>query len=364
MPLLTVWATQRTPHWRNFMLDREPIEQFLTTLQTQKGFSGNTLSAYRNDLSQFAEYLDTEQEVDKIAARPANWAGVTRSHIVAFLVHLKEQRKAATTVARKQAAIKSFFKYLASRGSLSSNPVEDLASPHVDRALPQTINASEVERLLHEMNTAPDSPEVLRDRAMMQLLYATGLRVGETVALDVRDVDLPGKSVTIGGRGKSRHVSIASGATLNALSDYLEKGRPTLARAINRHSGASLADHPNIGSEDDSRALFLNHRGQRLTRQGFWLILKRYAKSAGLGEISPHTLRHSFAAQKLNSGTDMRDLQQILGHANISTTQVYARIGQKQERGKASRGRKSNQETRGSGGNGGSAARRTRKAVS
>jgi integrase/recombinase XerD len=204
------------------------------------------------------------------------------------------------------------------------------------------------------MNIAPDSPEVLRDRAMMQLLYATGLRVGETVALDVHDVDLSDGTVSTTGRGKSRRVPIGSGDTLNALASYLDKGRPTLSRNA-EHSGAALADN-----DDDHRALFLNHRGQRLTRQGFWLILKRYAKSAGLSEISPHTLRHSFAAQKLNSGTDMRDLQQILGHANISTTQVYARIGQKQERGKSNAG----MNRKGSGGSGGRASQSRKKAVS
>jgi integrase/recombinase XerD len=308
------------------MLAREPIEQFLSTLEAQKGFSGNTLAAYRNDLSQFAGYLGEGQSAS--GKRPASWATVTRDDIVSFLLYLKERQYAATTVARKQAAIKSFFKFLTSHGIIPSNPVEDLASPHVDRALPQTINAGEVERLLHAMNTAPDSPEVLRDRAMMQLLYATGLRVGETVALNVSDVDLRDNTVGTGGRGKTRRVPVGSRATLNALDAYLEKGRPALART-KENSGAALAD-----ADDDNRALFLNHRGQRLTRQGFWLILKRYAKSAGLDEISPHTLRHSFAAQKLNSGTDMRDLQHILGHANISTTQVYARIGQKHERSK------------------------------
>jgi integrase/recombinase XerD len=186
----------------------------------------------------------------------------------------------------------------------------------------------------------------------MQLLYATGLRVGETVALDVSDVSLSDGTVSTTGRSKSRNVSIGSQATLDALGGYLAKGRPVLARTA-ENSGSALADN-----SDDSRALFLNHRGQRLTRQGFWLILKRYAKSAGLDEISPHTLRHSFAAQKLNSGTDVRDLQQILGHANISTTQVYARIGQKQGRSKRSNSDKTN------GGSGGRAAQPRKKAVS
>jgi integrase/recombinase XerD len=309
------------------MLDRRPIDQFLAELEGQKGFSANTLSAYRNDLTQFADYLD---QGEGAAVKPVgNWRAVGREAIMAFLLYLKERQYAVTTVARKQAAIKSFFKFLVSRGVVPSNPTENLASPHVDRALPQTISEGEVARLLHEMDVAPDSPEVLRDRAMMALLYATGLRVGETVALDVGDVDLKSNTLDTQGRGKTRSVPIGPEAS-EALHDYLDRGRPVLVRG---HSeGASLAREASPG---DSGALFLNHRGQRLTRQGFWLILKRYAKSAGLGDISPHTLRHSFAAQKLDSGTDMRDLQRILGHANISTTQVYARIGRKEERNRS-----------------------------
>jgi integrase/recombinase XerD len=306
------------------MLDREPIEQFLAELESRKGFSTNTLAAYRNDLTQFADYLSQGRgEAVKPVSR---WRDVDRDAIMSFLLYLKERQYAVTTVARKQAAIKSYFKFLVARGEVASNPGEDLASPHVDRALPQTITAGEVERLLHEMDSAPDSPEVLRDRAMMALLYATGLRVGETVALDVSDVDLKAGTVATAGRGKTRSVPIGPEAS-GALRDYLGRGRPRLAQT--HREGASLASGASSG---DSSALFLNHRGQRLTRQGFWLILKRYAKSAGLDEISPHTLRHSFAARKLDSGTDMRDLQRILGHANISTTQVYARIGRKDER--------------------------------
>ena len=305
------------------MLDPEPIEQFLAALEAKKGFSGNTLAAYRNDLSQFAEYLGEERgQLRPPLQWPTSWRSVTRDHILQFILHLRERQYATTTIARKQAAIKSFFKYLTNKGMVSSNPAQDLAAPHVDRALPHTIDAGEVGRLLREMYVAPDTPETLRDRAMMQLLYATGLRVGETVGLDVSDVDLEGGAVVTRGRGKVRHIPIASPDSLQALRDYLERGRGLLARARG-------ATHPGA---DDARALFLNHRGQRLTRQGFWLILKRYAKLAGLEEISPHTLRHSFAAQKLRGGTDMRDLQHILGHANISTTQVYARIGQQAEK--------------------------------
>jgi integrase/recombinase XerD len=315
------------------MPNSEQIEQFLSLLSAQKSFSGNTLSAYRNDLTQFAEYLSTGQ--GHLLKPIQDWERVDRDAIVSFLLYLKERSYAPTTVARKQAAIKSFFKHLHARGIVATNPIEDLASPHVDRALPQTISTSEADRLLKELNSASNSPEVLRDRAMMQLLFATGLRVGEMVALNISDVDAEKGIISIAGRGKSRIVPIGSAMSAEALRDYLEKGRPAIVGSPEK--GASLADV-------EGEALFLNHRGQRLTRQGFWLILKRYAKSAGLGEVSPHTLRHSFAAQKLDSGADMRDLQQMLGHASISTTQVYARIGQgkgtKASLGGARRGQK------------------------
>ncbi len=305
------------------MPDTQQIEQFLSMLSSQKGFSDNTLSAYRNDLTQFANYLGESQAPGRKAADA--WPQVTRDTIIAYLLYLKERHYAPTTVARKQAAIKSFFKYLMSKGIVASNPSEDLASPHVDRALPHTISSSEMTRLIGEMYAAKPTPEALRDRAMMQVLYATGLRVGEMVALNLNDIDLKAGTLSTGGRGKSRSVPINSQAGSEATREYLQTGRPALAKSS--EEGATLANESR-----DERALFLNHRGQRLTRQGFWLILKRYARSAGLGEITPHTLRHSFAAQKLHAGTDMRDLQQILGHANISTTQVYARVGENKNR--------------------------------
>lgn len=321
------------------MPDNTQIERFLDALQEQKSFSGNTLSAYRNDLTQFSDFLEAGQ--GSMVKPVRDWSGVTRNSILQFLLYLRERSYAPTTVARKQAAIKSFFRHLASKGILAQNPAEDLASPHVDRALPQTMSTSEVDRLLVELNASDGSPEALRDRAMLQMLFATGLRVGEMVGLNLGDVDLEGASVGVIGRGKSRQVIIATQVALHTLREYLTKGRPALSRHADK--GATLAEGEGVGMDragTDGReeALFLNHRGQRLTRQGFWLILKRYANSAGLGEVTPHTLRHSFAAQKLHAGADMRDLQMMLGHASISTTQVYARIDQPGEREKRNLG--------------------------
>jgi integrase/recombinase XerD len=299
----------------------DAIEQFLSTLQSQKGFSGNTLSAYRSDLTQFADYLE---EGHGATAQPVrDWPAVTRDDIMSFVLHLKERGYVQTTVARKLAAIKSFFKYLVISGARSDDPAEEMRSLHVDRHLPSTVSTTDMDRLMKSLSAASESPEMLRDRAMFQLLYASGLRAGEMVAVNLVDLDLATGIITVAtGRGKSRQIVINSRLALEAVQDYLKRGRTHLVRAA-REAGANLADE-----NRPSEALFLNHRGQRLTRQGFWLILKAHARSAGLSGITPHMLRHSFAAQKLKGGADIRDLQQMLGHANVSTTQIYTRISE------------------------------------
>lgn len=306
------------------MPDPQYIEQFLSMLAARKGFSSNTLAAYRNDLTQFAAFL-ASPEAGRLA--PAeDWADLAGDHIVAFLLYLKERGYAPSTIARKQAAIKSFFKYLVSKQVVSVSPGEKLTTPRLDRSQPHTISSSQADLLLARLNTTgKTSPETLRDRAMLQLLYSTGLRVGEMVALNLGDIDEEGGAVATYGRGKSRLVPLGSQATAQALHSYIEQGRPQMTAA---EVGATLASK----NENDRNALFLNHRGQRLTRQGFWLILKGYARAAGLEDVTPHTLRHSFAARKLSSGADLRDLQEMLGHASISTTQVYTRMGENQAR--------------------------------
>ena len=314
------------------MPDLDLIEQFLSMLASQKGFSTNTLSAYRSDLTQFSGYLGDAHGASSVPV--GSWPAVSRDDIMSFVLNLKERGYVQTTVARKLAAIKSFYKFLMSTGKVASNPADEMASLHVDRNLPHTVSTSDVDLLMDRLNAAIESPEVLRDRAMFQLLYATGLRAGEMVALDVSNLDMAtGAIVVATGRGKTRQIMINSRLAIEALQDYLKRGRSHLVRAGSSHG-------PDIGSEDTpSLALFLNHRGQRLTRQGFWLILKAYARSAGLSGITPHILRHSFAAQKLEGGADIRDLQQILGHANVSTTQIYTRIGEAgKAKGQARRG--------------------------
>ena len=298
----------------------QAIESFLHYLAVEKGFSTNTLAAYRNDLSQFITFLSEAEAhvrtpvlVTAGAPTAANgqswgWGGVTRVRIIAFILHLKEKQYAAATVARKVAAIKSFFHFLQGEGIISGDPTEKLDSPKVGKTLPRTASTEEIDELLGQPAKS-STPEAMRDRAMLELLYATGMRVSELVSLNSEDVSTDAGYVRcVGKAGKERIVPIHARAA-QSIAEYLAAARPRLAR------------------EARQNALFLNHRGERLTRQGFWLIIKNYARAAGISsDITPHTLRHSFATHLLRSGADLRNVQELLGHANISTTQIYQHV--------------------------------------
>ncbi len=284
---------------------KEDIDRFINYLSVEKGFSENTMAAYRNDLSQLATFIEEE------AARQgliASWVNFTRQVMLSYQVTLKERNYAATTLARKVAAAKSFFKFMVAEGHLKDNPTENIASPNVGRILPKPISHAKVMKLL-EQPTKLSTPEAKRDSAMLSLLYASGMRVSELISLNLSDVDAEGGYVRCFGKGnKERIIPIAPQAG-KALTDYIKEARLRLAR------------------RDDEKAVFLNRRGERLTRQGFWQILKGYARQAELGEeITPHTLRHSFATNMLSGGADLRSVQELLGHANISTTQVYTHL--------------------------------------
>ena len=297
------------------MAAAQRVDEFLGHLTQERGFSGNTLAAYSNDLAQLVEYLANTDTgpAPNTPGEPIAWEAVDRATILDFLLFLKERDYATSTVARKIAAVKSFFHWMTAQGVVSRDPTADLESPRVSKYLPRAISVADVDTLLLQPGLTA-APEALRDRAMLTVLYATGMRVSELVALDVDDVrgeltDDGRAGVRARGKaGKERQMPIDSPATRIILRDYLQRGRPRLT--------ADAAEP----------ALFLNHRGQRLTRQGFWLILKAYARSAGIADITPHTLRHSFAAHKLKGGANLRDVQQLLGHASISTTQIYTHV--------------------------------------
>jgi len=284
---------------------KEAIDNFLDYLAVEKGFSENTIVAYRNDLHQLAGFV--EKEAAKRGTIPP-WASFDRQAMLSYLLELKGRGYAATTVARKVAAVKSFFGFLVAEGILRDNPTQGVTSAKVGKSLPKPISIAQVHRLL-EQPTKLSTPEAKRDKAMLELLYATGMRVSELVSLNLADLDTEGGYVRCFGKGhKERLIPIHSRAVL-ALKEYLTEVRPHLAH------------------NSEEKALFLNRRGERLTRQGLWQILKGYAKSAELGtEITPHTLRHSFATHMLSGGADLRSVQELLGHANISTTQVYTHL--------------------------------------
>ncbi|MBN2239553.1 MAG: site-specific tyrosine recombinase XerD [Dehalococcoidales bacterium] len=284
---------------------KDEIKRFLTYLSVEKGFSDNTLAAYQNDLSQLVSFV--EEDASKSGKMPS-WTDFNRQTMLAYQLQLKERNYAATTLARKIAAAKSFFKFLMSEGKIKENPTQNVASPNVGRILPKPITLKQVRALL-DQPAKQSTPEAKRDRAMLELLYASGMRVSELISLNVDDIDTDGGFVRCFGKGnKERMIPIYRQATL-IVDEYIREARPQIVR------------------RDSEKALFLNRRGERLTRQGFWQILKGYAKAAGLNEeITPHTLRHSFATHMLNGGADLRSVQELLGHANISTTQVYTHL--------------------------------------
>lgn len=283
----------------------EQLFAFLSYLEQEYRYSENTIAAYRNDLGQFLDFIEGH------AGSPlTEWAAVTEDDIADYLTHMKHKDHpyASSTIARKVAAIKSFYNYLLSQGIVQSNPTVDIDSPKVKKRLPQTLSLEEVERLL-EAPAGDDSPKSLRDRTLLNVLYETGMRVTEVVSIQYEDVDLQHSILSSPTRqGESREIPLAED-TKALLARYLSEGRPQLAKDKLEH------------------ALFLNHRGEKLTRQGLWLIIKGYAREAGLNTaVTPHTLRHSFAVHRLSKGADLEDIRRLLGHANISTTQIYTQM--------------------------------------
>jgi integrase/recombinase XerD len=280
------------------------VNDFLEFLSVEKGASGNTIAAYRNDLSQLELFVASTN------GATIKWPSVSQASILDYIMFLKTKTYAEATVARKVAAVKSFFGYLQAEGKLGANPAESLVSPKVGRSLPKPLTVQEIDELL-EQPSRRNTPEAKRDRAMLELMYATGLRVTELVSLNVGDayLDVPKPYVRLVGKGnRERQIPLLE-QPAQEVSEYIKFARPRL-----------------VGERRET-ALFVNRRGERLTRQGFWLILKAYAHDAGIeGRVTPHTLRHSFATHMLRGGMDIHKVQELLGHANISTTQVYTQV--------------------------------------
>jgi integrase/recombinase XerD len=274
-------------------LTKLDTEAFLQHLTQRKGYSQNTIAAYRNDLAQMAAFITAERA-----------KGIITSYdelLKSYLLNLREKRYSVTTTARKVASAKSFFKFMVDSGRMKENPTQTLPSPQIRKHSPAFLSSSEYQKLLAEPAKL-STPEAKRDVVMLELLYATGLRISELVSLNIKNIDLEQNCVHINSK---RQVPFDHRLSL-ILGNFLRSDRLDLLY------------------DEREEALFLNRRGKRLTRQGFWQIIKGYASRASLGgKVTPQTLRHSFARRKLQNGVELHQLQQLLGHAYISSTRVY-----------------------------------------
>ncbi len=278
------------------------VLDFLSYLELERGLSRNTLNAYRTDLFQYGEYLAAHDK-DALHARPADVAD--------FLAELAtgERRPAcsASTIHRKAACLRSFYKHLRRDELIGDDPTAALTAPRRSRKLPQVLNYAEVQKLL--ASPRGSEPTTLRDRALLEVMYACGLRASETIGLELPDIDMREGFLRARGKGSKERLVPLGRQAIAAISAYLRSGRPKL-----------------IGERHEPK-LFVNFRGGPLTRQGLYKIVQRHARDAGLsGRMSPHTLRHSFATHLLAGGCDLRAVQEMLGHADISTTQMYTHL--------------------------------------
>jgi len=270
------------------------LSQFDQYLRNTKHSSENTRSSYLRDVDAYFDYLRSVS-VDPAAA--------STSVIRRYLDHLRAMGRTETTVLRNLASIRCLYKFFIMQGYVAANPTRDIKVQHVDKKLPQILTGDEIRLLLEQPDL--ESAKGCRDKAMLELLYATGIRVSELINLDVKDVNLRSRTLQCSGARAERSIPIYPSAVV-AVSDYLYRVRDLLL----------------CGESGD--ALFINLNGYRLTRQGFWKIIKEYANAAGITkEITPHTLRHSFALHLLENGASIRDIQTMLGHADVSSTQIY-----------------------------------------
>jgi integrase/recombinase XerD len=278
------------------------VLDFLAYLEFERGLSRNTLEAYRSDLFQFGRFLE---------AHGADAVTATAADVSDFLTHLAEGNGRApsspATIHRKAACLRSFYRHLRRENVRESDPTATISGPRRGRKLPKVLNRGEVQKLLDQPRGT--APTALRDRALLELMYACGLRASEAIGIEISDVDLEVGVLRARGKGSKERVVPIGSAAVSAVRIYLERGRPPLV-----HGG--IVAH-----------LFVNFRGEPLTRQGLYKIVRRHATSAGLADrMSPHTLRHTFATHLLAGGCDLRSVQEMLGHADVATTQLYTHL--------------------------------------
>ncbi|MGI6648397.1 MAG: site-specific tyrosine recombinase XerD [Bacillota bacterium] len=275
------------------------MENFIHYLAVERGLSPNTLDSYQQDLQQFYKYLQ--------GVKVDSWQEVSQGDILGYVYSLQKKGRASTTISRHLAALKSFYHFLFSEGEVAKNPTKTLELPRLHKKLPQVLSVSEVDLLLSQPKL--DNPAGIRDKAMLELLYATGLRVSEMVSLKLEDINLAGGYLRCFGKGSKERIVPLGKVARYCLEEYLVKSRGKLTQGRSEQS------------------LFVNYHGKTMTRQGFWKIVKQYAKRARIEKpITPHILRHSFATHLLENGADLRSVQEMLGHADIATTQIYTHL--------------------------------------
>ncbi|MFH1380670.1 MAG: site-specific tyrosine recombinase XerD [Candidatus Omnitrophota bacterium] len=284
----------------------ELVAQFLDYLSVERGLSSNTIKSYSLDLKRFVKYMVS------FGIKGVN--DITRRHLLKYLYALKDQGLSPNTISRNMAAVKVFFRFLITERITKENPTDMLESPRLMRTLPEVLNSDEITRMLE----TPSLKGVLgpRDKAALELMYATGMRVSEMVELVLNGLNLDMGFIRCTGKGGKERIVPVGREAQKALTKYLAKSRPKLIKKI-----------------QDSH-LFLSKLGKKISRQSFWKMLKKYSKAAGIKKsISPHTLRHSFATHLLEKGADLRSVQEMLGHADISTTQLYTHINKARLKG-------------------------------
>lgn len=273
------------------------MEQYRQYLEKEKHSSNNTVSSYMRDIHQFDAYVNENGLVLE---------SVTEQDVENYMAWMRGKSKSVATVTRALASLKSFYAYLLSEKVISTNPAKGVVTAKVERRYPQILSGKEVELFLEQPKCV--DAKGYRDNAMLELLYATGIRVTELISLDVEDVNLTLGLIRCESKGRERMIPLYP-AAVKALQEYIKEIRPQI-----------IAD-------ENEKALFVNMNGERMTRQGFWKIVKYYQEKAGIEkEITPHTLRHSFAAHLLENGADLRSIQEMLGHADISSTQIYTHL--------------------------------------
>jgi len=277
---------------------KQLISSFVVYLEKEKKLSQNTLESYKRDIGQYLTYLNDAGILDISLTN--------KTTVITYLLNLQKNGKAVSTISRNLASIRSFYKFLLLNKLIEIDPTINLETPKIERRLPNTLTLQEVDTLLTQ--PLENTNKGARDKAMLELLYATGIRVTELISLNIEDINLDLGFIRCSNSSKERVIPIGSVA-LNSLTKYINDHRTSFIKNQNEQS------------------LFLNYYGNRLTRQGFWKIIKSYTEQAQIGKtITPHTLRHSFATHLIQNGADLRSVQEMLGHSDISTTQIYTHL--------------------------------------